>query len=194
MRVGIPHIYPLTQFVLFIIMITMKITLYTINDCVFCNEEKEYLKSHGLTYDEKNLEVNREFLTEMLTLSNNFAGTPVTKIEKDDESVVILKGFTKEEFDDVLGFAAPTVAAPVPVVPAVAAPAPVVAPVVPAPVAPAPVMPVAVAPAPAPVVAAPAPVVPAASGSVDDSLASILAELQSKINAQQPSSPPSAQG
>lgn len=228
----------------------MKITIYTINDCVFCNQEKEYLKSHNLPFEEKNLEVNREFLTEMLTLSNNFAGTPVTKIEKDDQSVIVLKGFTKEEFDDVLGFAAPVaqVAAPT-VTPAAVAPvampapvvsAPVVAPVAPAPVAPAPASHDAIASqiaelqrlqaqlaaqtaAPAPVVApmppvqveapvvAPAPVVPpqpepvvqapvsmptpapvvaapaaaAPTAAVDDSLASILAELQAKINAQQ---------
>ena len=233
----------------------MKITIYTINDCVFCNQEKEYLKSHNLPFEEKNLEVNREFLTEMLTLSNNFAGTPVTKIEKDDQSVIVLKGFTKEEFDDVLGFAAPVaqvaapavaaapavvapVAMPTPVAPApevapvapapvaaapashdaiasqiaelqrlqaqlaaqTAAPAPFVAPmppvqveapvVVPAPVVPPPPEPMVQAPVsmptpvvPPPVVAAPAAAAPTAA--VDDSLASILAELQAKINAQQ---------
>lgn len=225
----------------------MKITIYTINDCVFCNQEKEYLKSHNLPFEEKNLEVNREFLTEMLTLSNNFAGTPVTKIEKDDQSVIVLKGFTKEEFDDVLGFAAPAaqVATPAPTpavvapvaMPTPVAPAPEVAPVAPAPVAaapashdaiasqiaelqrlqaqlaaqtaapapvvvPAPVVQVeAPVVAPAPVVSMPEPVVqapvsmptpvvapPAAAAptaAVDDSLASILAELQAKINAQQ---------
>jgi hypothetical protein len=158
--------------------------------------------------------------------------------------------FTKEEFDDVLGFAAPAaqVAAPA-VTPAAVAPvampapvvsAPVVAPVAPAPVAPAPASHDAIASqiaelqrlqaqlaaqtaVPAPVVApmppvqvdapvvAPAPVVPpqpepvvqapvsmptpapvvaaptvaAPTAAVDDSLASILAELQAKINAQQ---------
>ena len=233
----------------------MKITIYTINDCAFCVQEKDYLKSHNLAFEEKNLEVNREFLTEMLTISNNFAGTPVTKIEKDDESVVILKGFTKEEFDDVLGFAAPkatasvasTITPPVmtppvvepmtPVIPVavpeVVVPPPVMTapePAVSAPVAPvAPQAPVvdhasiaaqiaelqalqaklaaqqaAVAPPPpaiapvAPVIAPPvvpqpvvsAPVAPPAQPqSVDDSLASILAELQSKINAQQPTPP-----
>ena len=233
----------------------MKITIYTINDCAFCVQEKDYLKSHNLAFEEKNLEVNREFLTEMLTISNNFAGTPVTKIEKDDESVVILKGFTKEEFDDVLGFAAPiatasvasTITPPVmtpqvvepmaPVIPVavpeVVVPPPVMTapePAVSAPVAPvAPQAPVvdhasiaaqiaelqalqaklaaqqaAVAPPPpaiapvAPVIAPPvvpqpvvsAPVAPPAPPqSVDDSLASILAELQSKINAQQPTPP-----
>jgi glutaredoxin len=82
----------------------MKITVYTVSDCQFSKAEKEYLQSHNLPYEEKNLEQNREWLTEMLAVSNNFAGTPVTKIEKDDGQIIVLKGFTKEEFDQVLGF------------------------------------------------------------------------------------------
>lgn len=81
----------------------MKITVYTINDCPFCKQEKEYLGSKSLAFEEKNLESNKEFLTEMLAISNNFAGAPVTKIEKDDGQIAILKGFTKEEFDTTLG-------------------------------------------------------------------------------------------
>lgn len=83
----------------------MKITVYTITDCEFSKQEKEYLTSHQLQFEEKNLETNKEFLTEMLAVSNNFAGTPVSKIEKDDGQIVVLKGFTKDEFDKVLGFA-----------------------------------------------------------------------------------------
>lgn len=85
----------------------MKITVYTVTDCQFSKTEKEYLASHTLQFEEKNLETNKEFLTEMLAVSNNFAGTPVTKVEKDDGSIVVLKGFTKEEFDQTLGFAQP---------------------------------------------------------------------------------------
>lgn len=82
----------------------MKITVYTITDCEFSKQEKEYLTSHKLQFEEKNLETNKEFLTEMLAVSNNFAGTPVTKIEKDDGKIEVLKGFTPGEFNAVLGF------------------------------------------------------------------------------------------
>ena len=82
----------------------MKITIYTVADCQFSKAEKEYLKAHNQPYDEKSLETNKEFLTEMLTLSNNFSGTPVTKVEKDDGEISILKGFTKEEFDKAMGY------------------------------------------------------------------------------------------
>lgn len=86
----------------------MKITVYTTTDCQFSKQEKEYLASHNLQYEEKNLETNKEFLTEMLALSNNFAGTPVTRVEKDDGSIAVLKGFTKEEFDTTFGLKAAT--------------------------------------------------------------------------------------
>lgn len=80
----------------------MKITIYTITDCQFSKQEKEYLSSHGLAFEEKNLETNREYLTEMLAVGSNFAGTPVTKIEKDDGQITVLKGFTPAEFDKTL--------------------------------------------------------------------------------------------
>lgn len=85
----------------------MKITVYTIKDCAFSKQEKEYLNTNKLAYEEKNLETNKDFLTEMLAVSNNFAGTPVTRVEKDDGSIAVLKGFTKEEFDTTFGFASP---------------------------------------------------------------------------------------
>ncbi len=85
----------------------MKITIYTITDCQFSKQEKEYLKAHNLPYEEKNLETNKDFLTEMLAISNNFAGTPVTRIEKDNGVIRVFKGFTKEEFDEFFGFSQP---------------------------------------------------------------------------------------
>ncbi|MDO8609731.1 MAG: hypothetical protein Q7R95_04230 [bacterium] len=85
----------------------MKVTIYTITDCEFSKQEKAYLTTNKIQFEEKNLETNKDWLTEMLAVSNNFAGTPVTKIEKDDGKIVVLKGFTKEEFDTTLGFTPP---------------------------------------------------------------------------------------
>ncbi|MFA6532398.1 MAG: glutaredoxin family protein [Patescibacteria group bacterium] len=82
----------------------MKITVYTIKDCAFSKQEKEYLNTNKLVFEEKDLETNKDFLTEMLAISNNFAGTPVTRVEKDDGTIAVLKGFTKAEFDTVFGF------------------------------------------------------------------------------------------
>ncbi len=83
----------------------MKITIYTIKDCAFSKQEKEYLTANKLMFEEKDLETNKDFLTEMLAISNNFAGTPVTRVEKDDGTIAVLKGFTKEEFDTTFGLA-----------------------------------------------------------------------------------------
>lgn len=93
----------------------MKITVYTIKDCAFSKQEKEYLNTNKLVFEEKDLETNKDFLTEMLAISNNFAGTPVTRVEKDDGTISVLKGFTKEEFDTTFGFSvapAPVAASP----------------------------------------------------------------------------------
>lgn len=136
----------------------MKITVYTITDCKFSAQEKDYLKASNLAFEEKNLETNKDYLTEMLNMSNNFAGTPVTVIEKDDGQKVVLKGFTKEEFDKELNLGsnaaapattgeeakAPEVSAAAPATPE---PAPVVPPAAPTPpVPPAPIIPEAPAP------------------------------------------------
>lgn len=86
----------------------MKITVYTISDCQFSKQEKEYLTTNKFQFEEKNLETNKDWLTEMLVVSNNFAGTPVTKVEKDDGQILVLKGFTREEFDKALGLAPQT--------------------------------------------------------------------------------------
>src|SRR3989338_149194 len=83
----------------------MKITVYTIKDCTFSKQEKEYLTTNKLQYEEKDLETNKDFLTEMLAISNNFAGTPVTRVEKDDGAIAVFKGFTKGEFDTTFGLA-----------------------------------------------------------------------------------------
>lgn len=181
----------------------MKIIVYTITECQFSKQEKEYLTGHNLPFDEKNLETNREFLTEMLTVSNNFAGTPVTKIEKEDGSIVVLKGFTKADFDKALGFeekkeepaktpeAKPAEAAAVQTPAQPAAPAPEA---VPAPVTPA-VSPAAAEPAPAPTVPAPeTPAAPAAPAQPDP-MADILNNLAQQATAPDtaaPAVPPAA--
>lgn len=163
----------------------MKITVYTINDCQFSKQEKEYLASHKLAFDEKNLETNKDFLTEMLAVSNNFAGTPVTKIDKDDGQIVVLKGFTKEEFDKALGFAAPEEKKLEPKSP-VESTAP------PAPMPPAPPVSKPMTPSQPPV--APAPMNPQTTPAVDTQLDAILNDLQTKAAEVQttPTPPPQA--
>ena len=147
----------------------MKITVYTTTGCQFSKAEKNYLTANKLTFDEKNLDTNKEFLQEMMTVGNNFAGTPVTRIEKDDGSIAVLKGFTKEEFDTTLGINVLQAAAPPPVT---AEPPKVQEPVTPA---------------------AEIPLVP--TPVVDSKLNSVLDKLEEKTNATAtptPTPPPAA--
>lgn len=166
----------------------MKVTVYTVPTCQFSKHEKEYLSVKGVPYEEKNLEENREWLTEMLALSNNFAGTPVTKVEKDNGQTAVLKGFTEEEFNRELGLvsaqpamkmddAAQKPAEPaMPVTPPVnMPPAPTQTPE-PTPSMPSTPVPHVEEPKPEPVAPPPAPSTPPAN----DALASILADLQQK--------------
>jgi glutaredoxin len=80
----------------------MKIVIYTITDCPFSKAEKEYLTAKNLQFEEKNLETSKEFLTEMMSVSDDFAGVPFTIITKDDGTELKMKGFTKEDFEKEL--------------------------------------------------------------------------------------------
>lgn len=161
----------------------MKITVYTITECQFSKQEKEYLLSHGVQFEEKNVASNREFLTEMLAVGSNFAGTPVTKIDTDDGKTVVLKGFTKEEFDKTLGF---ETQAPAPEVKQPDASA------VAAPVAAEPQPPVVAAPAPVDMPPVQPPVASPVQPTVDPAMASILNNLEQQVQEPVPQAPVAA--
>jgi len=165
----------------------MKITIYTISDCQFSKQEKEYLTANKLTYEEKNLETNKEFLTEMLAVSNNFAGTPVTKIEKDDGQIVILKGFTLEEFNKTFNLG-PTAPTQTPVGPPIESPKTEMPPIVPVPEKPVVPSPVTEPVAP-PTVPQPPKVETPTVPPADDALKSILNDLQTKAEPAPPVPP-----
>ena len=80
--------------------IKAKVTIYTITDCQYCKAEKEFLKSQGLEFVEKNVETNEESLKEMLSVGENFAGVPVTVLEGPTGQKVVVKGFTQTDFEE----------------------------------------------------------------------------------------------
>ena len=173
----------------------MKVTIYTTTDCQFSKQEKEYLNTNKLVFEEKNLETNKDFVTEMLAISNNFAGTPVTKIEKDDGTIAILKGFTKEEFDTTFGFVSPAdLSSKVPTTEEASAkvgsmpPAPINdTPIPPVVGMPTPVMPVeAVPPVPTPPTPTMTPDLSAGVPTQADPLKSVMDSLQSKSQTAEP--------
>ncbi len=89
---------------------SMKVIVYTVATCKYSAEEKAYLKTQNISFEQKDVEKDHEALETMLKVGNNFAGTPVTQIVKDDGSQIVLKGFTQSEFDDALGIAPQTAA------------------------------------------------------------------------------------
>lgn len=88
----------------------MNITVYTITSSPFCTALKEYLAQNNIPFVEKNVEQNRDFLQEMLDVSDKFPGVPFTVISKDNGEVVKIRGFTKTEFDAALTIEIPSVA------------------------------------------------------------------------------------
>ena len=77
------------------------ITVYTIENCPFCKAEKEYLAKEGMQFAEKRVDTSEPDLKEMLELSDNFAGVPVTLVKTGDRQRVI-KGFTQADFEQEL--------------------------------------------------------------------------------------------
>lgn len=73
------------------------VVVYTIENCPFCKAEKDYLTAHAIPFEEKRVDSNEANLKEMLALSDNFAGVPVTHL-KGESSQRVVKGFTEAEF------------------------------------------------------------------------------------------------
>lgn len=77
------------------------VTIYTIDSCPFCKAEKEYLQSKNIAFTEKKVDVDETALKEMLALSDNFAGVPVSVLTTVKEKRVV-KGFTQADFEEEL--------------------------------------------------------------------------------------------
>lgn len=72
------------------------IEIYSTENCHFCRQTKEYLKSHNIPFTEYNVTNDIEKRTEMITRSNGFA-VPVVADGKD-----VFIGFDKKKLDDLI--------------------------------------------------------------------------------------------
>lgn len=79
----------------------MKVVLYTINSSPFCLQAKDYFNQKGIVFEEKDVELNKDNLHEMLTVSDHFAGVPFVHVVLDDGTEKGLRGFTQGEYDEV---------------------------------------------------------------------------------------------
>jgi len=71
------------------------VTVYTSNSCSYCKVLKMYLEARGITYKEKNINDNNEYMLELV--NRNIMSVPVIII---DDNVVI--GFKKDEIEKLL--------------------------------------------------------------------------------------------
>jgi len=75
--------------------LSKNIVVYTSDTCGYCHEAKNYLKSIGVNFIEKN--VSKDVIARKELISKGFMGVPVIIIE--DE---IIQGFDKARIDEML--------------------------------------------------------------------------------------------
>ena len=72
-----------------------KILIYSTDTCPHCQSVKSYLDSKGFSYEEKNVQKDKEARKELL--SKGYRGVPVIIINGQD-----VVGFDKEKIDQIL--------------------------------------------------------------------------------------------
>lgn len=76
---------------------TPSVTIYSADWCAFCHAAKDYLKSKGIEYTEKNVEENIQYAQESVKKSGQM-GIPVLDINGQ-----IIIGFDRPRIDKALG-------------------------------------------------------------------------------------------
>lgn len=74
----------------------MIIKVYSTPSCPYCVTLKNYLKDHGVEFEDIDVSKNEKELEEMIKLSNQM-GVPVVKV---DQQIVV--GFDKEKINKLL--------------------------------------------------------------------------------------------
>ena len=72
-----------------------KVTVYTSNTCPYCTMAKDYLKEREVSFEEKNVQTDKEARQELMAMG--YTGVPVICV--DDEQIV---GFDKARLDELL--------------------------------------------------------------------------------------------
>ncbi len=74
----------------------MIVKVYSTPSCPYCVTLKNYLKDHGVNFEDIDVSRNEKELEEMIKLSNQM-GVPVVKV---DQQIVV--GFDKEKINKLL--------------------------------------------------------------------------------------------
>jgi len=78
----------------------MRIKVFSTPMCPYCTMEKEFLKEHGIEFEDIDVSTDYEAAKEMIEKSGQ-QGVPVTIIEKDGNEYVIV-GFDREKLKQIL--------------------------------------------------------------------------------------------
>lgn len=73
-----------------------KVLIYSSDSCGYCTMAKDYLKSKGISYEEKNISSDKEARQDLM--KKGFMGVPVIYV--DDE---VVHGFDKDKLNQLLG-------------------------------------------------------------------------------------------
>jgi glutaredoxin 3 len=79
----------------------MKIKLYTTTTCPFCKQEKAFLDSKNIKYENHFVDEDEKAAEEMVKISGQM-GVPFAVITQDDGSVVTILGFDKSKLESAL--------------------------------------------------------------------------------------------
>ncbi|KZE48413.1 NrdH-redoxin [Brevibacillus parabrevis] len=76
------------------------VIIYTQTTCGPCQEEKMWLTSQNIAFEDRDIRKNDAFFQEAINLGASM--TPVTFIEKEDGEQFVIHGFDKEELKKAL--------------------------------------------------------------------------------------------
>ena len=79
-----------------------KVIVYSTAACPWCWKTKEFLKEHGIPFEDVDVGVDRDRAMEMVQKSGQM-GVPVIAITTDDGKEHIIVGFNEEKLREVLG-------------------------------------------------------------------------------------------
>ena len=75
-----------------------QITIYSTTWCAFCKTEKQWLDKLGISYNEKDIEADKEAYEELMSKNGgSFQGVPVTDVAGD-----LVLGFDRAKLDSLI--------------------------------------------------------------------------------------------